>query len=83
MPKDAFAPVAGSMAGDDLGRGDDMDARLENADQIVDVGEHLVAHHAIGLEFVQRVDVVCGQHAEWFDAAQFPDVAPTFSGDHA
>ncbi len=72
---DAFASVAEPVAGDELGCGDDVDARFQNANQMVDVGEHLVVDHAVGFESDQRVDVVGRKHAECVDTAEFAHVA--------
>ena len=62
------------MTVDELGRGDDVDAGAENADQYVDVGEHRVVDDAVRLQGQQRVGVVGGCHAQRFDAAELADV---------
>ena len=77
---DAVATLAEEVAGDELRRGDDVDARAQNSDQLVDVGEHRVVDDAIGLQREQCVDVVGRRHTERFDTAQVADVATDLVG---
>lgn len=74
----ASAAVAEPVPGDELRCCYDIDARLENADKMVDVGEHLVIDNAIRLQGKQGIDVIGCQHTEWFDATEFSDIAADF-----
>ena len=72
---DLVAAVALVVAGDERRRRDDVDARRQDADELVDVDPHRVVDDDVGLQGQQGVDVVGGGDAERFDAAQFADVA--------
>ena len=53
---------------------DDVDARLEDADELVDRRPHRVVDDAVGLQREQRVDVVGGGDADRVDADELADV---------
>ena len=56
-------PVATErVAGDEGGRAHDVDARLEDADELVDVAPHGVVHDAVGLQGEQGAAVRPGRH---------------------
>ena len=77
---DAVATVAERVAGDERGGRHDVDARLEDAHHLVDVGPLGVVDDAVGLEREQRVDVVGGEDPERLDPAQLTHVAPDLVG---
>ena len=58
----------------------DVDAGLEDADELVGVGPHRVVDDAVGLQRQQGVDVVGGGDADGVDAAQLADVAADLVG---
>ena len=60
---DAIAIGAEAAAVDERGRADDVDARFEDAHELVDVRPHRVVDDAVGLQREQRVDVVGGGDA--------------------
>ncbi len=72
--------LAQAVAVDELGGGDDVDARAENADQDVHIGEHRVVDDAVRPQREQRVDIVRGCHTQRFDTAEFADVLADFVG---
>ena len=69
-------PSPRECAGDERRGGDDVDARLEDADQLVDVEPHRVVDDAVGLQREQRVDVVRRRDPDRLDAAELADVVP-------
>ena len=77
---DAVAIGAEAAAVDERRGADDVDAGLEDADELVDVGPHRVVDDAVGLQGEQRVDVVGRGDADRVDAAQLADVAPDLVG---
>ena len=72
---DAVAPFAQVAAGDERRGRHHVHPRGKDAHQFVDVDPHRVVDDAVGLQRQQRVDVVGGFDAEWFDADQLADVA--------
>ena len=63
------------VSGDERRRRNHVDARRQDAHQLVDVDPHRVVDHAIRLQREQRVDVIGGGDTERFDAAQLADIA--------
>ena len=72
---DAVAVGAEAPPVDERRGADDVDAGLEDADELVDVRPHRVVDDAVGPQREQRVDVVGGGDADRVDAAQLADVA--------
>ena len=64
--------------GDERRRGHHVDARRQNADQLVDVDPHRVVDNAIRLQREQGVDVVGGGDPQRRDADQLAGVAAGF-----
>ena len=80
---DPVAAGAQVVSGDERRGGHDVDARRQDAHQLVDVEPHRVVDDAVGLQRQQRVDVVGGGDAERVDSAQLADVDPALSFDQA
>ena len=69
------AALAQVVSGDEGRRGHHVDARGQDADQLVDVDPHRVVDHAVGFQGEQRVDVVGGRNAQRRDPDEFAGVA--------
>jgi hypothetical protein len=72
---DPVAALAEVGSGDERRRRHHVDARRQDADQLVDVDPHGVVDHAVRLEGEQRVDVVGGGDAQRGYADQLAGVA--------
>src|SRR5208337_142468 len=73
---DAIAPRTEEVAGDESRGAHHVDARTEDTDQLVDVGEHRVVHHTVRLERQQGLNIVGGLHIEGIDPAQLANIVP-------
>ena len=73
--EDPVAAVAQVVPGDERRRRHHVDARGQDADQLVDVDPHRVVDHAVRFQREQRVDVIGGDDTQRCDAAQLAGVA--------
>ena len=73
---DAVTTRTQEVAGDESGRAHHVDARTEDTDQLIDVGEHRVVDHTVRFEREQGLNVIGGLHVQGCDPAQLTSVLP-------
>ncbi|CAB4926939.1 unannotated protein [freshwater metagenome] len=64
------------MASDEAGGCGDVDAGLQDADHVIDIGPFRVVDDTIRPQGQQCVDVIRGDHPDWVNTAQLADIAP-------